>query len=164
MKFMKIGLLVVVCVAAGGVAWYRTAAAVAEGHECGAHAPAVSHGKAQALAKEDAAATPTAKPATAKKEDADVIAQQKTGYPLDTCVVLGNKLGEHGEAVDYIYKGRLVRFCCKGCIATFEKEPAKYLAKIDAARKSKEKEKVGSTDSKPSSETGQKPKAEHSHH
>ena len=164
MKLVKIGLLAVVCVAAGGVAWYRTSAAIAEGHECGAHAGAVSHAKDKALAKGDAAATPTTKPEPANKGDADVIAQQKPRYPLNTCVVLGNKLGEHGEPVDYVYKGRLVRFCCKGCIATFEKEPAKYLAKIDEANKSKEKEKVGSTDSKPSSKAGQAPHTEHSHH
>ncbi len=161
MKFVKTGLLAVVCVAVAGVAWYRIAAALAEGHECGAHTPA-SPAKAEAPDKGDAAATPTAKPEPANKGDADVIAQQKPGYPLDTCVVLGNKLGEHGEAVDYVYKGRLVRFCCKGCIATFEKEPAKYLAKLDEAAKSKKK--AGSTDSKPSSEAGQKPHAEHSHH
>jgi len=65
--------------------------------------------------------------------------QAKAAYPLTTCVVSGDKLvGDMGGPVDYIYqeKGkpdRLVRFCCKDCIKEFEKEPAKYLKKIDEA-------------------------------
>ncbi len=38
-----------------------------------------------------------------------------------------------GEAVNYVYKGRLVRFCCSHCKADFNKDPAKYLAMIDKA-------------------------------
>jgi YHS domain-containing protein len=99
-------------------------------------------------AQEHAAKTEPANP-----KDADVIAQQKPVYPLDTCVVLGNKLGE--EATDYVYKGRLVRFCCKDCIATFEKDPAKYLAKLDEATKAKEKSKTGASTPKSTGEAGQ---------
>lgn len=59
-------------------------------------------------------------------------------YPLDTCVVSGEKLGEMGPPIDYIYKeaGKpdlLVRFCCKMCIPKFKKDPAKYLKLIDEA-------------------------------
>lgn len=59
-------------------------------------------------------------------------------YPLTTCVVAGGKLGSMGKPVTYVYKragqpDRTVMFCCKGCIRKFEKEPAKYLAKLDAA-------------------------------
>lgn len=59
-------------------------------------------------------------------------------YPLDTCVVSGEKLGEMGAPVDYIYKqdgepDRLVRLCCKNCIPKFKKDPAKYLKLIDEA-------------------------------
>ena len=60
-------------------------------------------------------------------------------YPLDTCVVTGAKLGgEMGKAVKYDYKGREIRFCCQGCIKTFEQDPAKYLKKLDDAAKAKE--------------------------
>jgi YHS domain-containing protein len=60
-------------------------------------------------------------------------------YPLKTCVVSGGKLGGMGKPVAYVYKqagqpDRTVMFCCKACIRKFEKEPAKYLAKIDAAQ------------------------------
>ncbi|AKC83063.1 hypothetical protein IMCC26134_10255 [Verrucomicrobia bacterium IMCC26134] len=61
-------------------------------------------------------------------------------YPLTTCVVSGEALegGNMGGPVDYIHKaegklGRLVRFCCSGCVKNFKKDPAKYLAKLDAA-------------------------------
>ena len=71
-----------------------------------------------------------------QKLDDAVIKQQKPAYPLATCVVSGQKLGgSMGKPIDYVYKDRLVRFCCKGCIKTFNKEPAKYLAMIDKAAK-----------------------------
>lgn len=67
------------------------------------------------------------------KIDAAVIEAQKADYPLDTCVVSGEKLGgEMGEPIDYVIGNRLVRFCCKGCVKMFEKNPAKHLAKLDA--------------------------------
>ena len=77
-------------------------------------------------------------------------ASAKTDYPLTTCVVSGDKLGgDMGPPVDYIYqeKGkpdRLVRFCCKDCIADFKKEPAKYLKKLDDAAGAKSPDKTGS--------------------
>ena len=71
------------------------------------------------------------------KVDTALIAAQVKTYPLDTCVVLGGPLDGMGRPVDHLYGTRLVRFCCKGCIEPFRKEPAKYLAKIDAAAKGK---------------------------
>ena len=63
-----------------------------------------------------------------------------TTYPLTTCVVSGDKLedGDMGPPINYVYKqegkpDRLVRFCCKGCIKDFKKDPATYLKKIDDA-------------------------------
>jgi Cu(I)/Ag(I) efflux system membrane fusion protein len=74
------------------------------------------------------------------KLDAAAIAGQKPAYPLTTCVVTGEKLGgDMGEPVDYLFAGRLVRFCCKGCIAGFLKDPWKHLEKIDAALREKGK-------------------------
>ena len=68
-----------------------------------------------------------------KKIDQAVIEKQKPSYPLDTCVVSGKKLD--ASAVDYVYKNRLVRLCCKDCVAVLEKDSGKYLAKIDEAAK-----------------------------
>jgi len=69
------------------------------------------------------------------KVDAALIRTQAETYPLETCVVTGKALDAMGGPVDHLYGTRLVRFCCKGCIKPFRKEPAKYLAKIDAATK-----------------------------
>ncbi len=74
------------------------------------------------------------------KIDAAVVKEQKKLYPLDTCLVSGQKLGSMGEPVDTVYRNRLVRFCCAGCNATFDADPAKYLKKLDAAIVEKQKD------------------------
>ncbi|MCW1913233.1 hypothetical protein OJ996_06605 [Luteolibacter sp. GHJ8] len=51
-------------------------------------------------------------------------------YTASTCIVTGNKLGSMGTPVTKVYDGQQVKFCCKPCVAKFEKNPAKYLAKI----------------------------------
>ena len=69
------------------------------------------------------------------KLDSAIIAKEMPMYPLETCVVSGEKLGgEMGAPVDYIYNNHLVRFCCNACVETFKKDPDKYLKKIDASR------------------------------
>ncbi len=52
-------------------------------------------------------------------------------YPLDFCVVTGDKLP--ASPVIYSHAGREIRFCCSDCIAKFEAQADDYLAKIDAA-------------------------------
>ncbi|MBI1784517.1 hypothetical protein HYR69_05180 [Candidatus Sumerlaeota bacterium] len=69
--------------------------------------------------------------------DEKVIAAQKTTYPLETCVVSGDKLGSMGAPVDYVFAGRLVRLCCKDHVAKFLANPSLYLKKLDEAAKSK---------------------------
>lgn len=54
-------------------------------------------------------------------------------YPVDWCIVSGEKLGSMGDPVIKTYQGQEVKFCCKFCIEEFEKTPALYLAKIDSA-------------------------------
>src|SRR5262245_18386882 len=63
-------------------------------------------------------------------------------YPLKTCLVTDEEINEKGDMKPYsfVHEGREVRLCCKSCLKDFKKEPAKYMAKIDAAEK-KEKEK-----------------------
>ena len=57
-------------------------------------------------------------------------------YPLKTCVVADEKFGgDMGEPYVFVYQGREVKLCCKGCLKDFNKEPAKYLKKMDAAEK-----------------------------
>jgi YHS domain-containing protein len=51
-------------------------------------------------------------------------------YPLETCIVSGGKLGSMGEPVSRVYKGQEVKFCCAGCIPSFESDPDKYMEKL----------------------------------
>jgi hypothetical protein len=91
-------------------------------------------GLAYARARAEAPAT---QPAPSDKQ---IIAQQLPTYPLDTCVVSGEKFGgDMGEAVNVVVNGRLVRLCCPSCKAELAKDPAKYLAKIDKAVIAKQK-------------------------
>jgi YHS domain-containing protein len=71
--------------------------------------------------------------AVIKRADEKIIDAQKPFYAAEVCPVAGEKLGSMGEPVSYVYRNRLVRFCCDMCIQEFEKSPAKYLPKLDEA-------------------------------
>jgi YHS domain-containing protein len=51
-------------------------------------------------------------------------------YPLETCVVSGKKLGSMGDPIVIVHDGQEIKFCCESCQPKFEKDPAKYLAKL----------------------------------
>jgi hypothetical protein len=54
-------------------------------------------------------------------------------YPLKTCVVTDEKLGDMGDAYVFEYEGREIKLCCKGCVKDFKKDPAKYVKKLEKA-------------------------------
>jgi len=54
-------------------------------------------------------------------------------YPLKTCVVTDEKLGEMGDGYVFVHEGREIKLCCKGCLKDFKKNPAKYIKKIELA-------------------------------
>ena len=56
-------------------------------------------------------------------------------YPLDTCVVSGEKLGSMGNPVVFVHEGQEIKLCCKNCRPDFDKDPAKYLAKLGGQAK-----------------------------
>lgn len=62
---------------------------------------------------------------------ADMPANPKP-YPLKTCIVSDNDLDSMGEQASFVYQGQTIKVCCRPCIAKFEKNPAKYLKKIEA--------------------------------
>jgi len=76
-----------------------------------------------------------------KKLDEAVIEKQKPVYPLAVCVVSGEELGSMGEPVDYVYRNRLVRFCCPACVGKFEKNSGEYLKQLDEAEALRKREK-----------------------
>lgn len=62
-------------------------------------------------------------------------------YPLDTCVVTGAKLDSMGGPYIHDHEGTEVRFCCRGCLPRFNREPAKFLQMIEDAREKAEASK-----------------------
>lgn len=49
-------------------------------------------------------------------------------YPLETCLVGGEKLGSMGHPFEFKFEGRQIKFCCKGCLDGFKKDHAKFMA------------------------------------
>lgn len=56
-------------------------------------------------------------------------------YPLQTCVVSGEKLGSMGEPVVFVHEGQEIKLCCKECMKDFKADPAKFTKKIADANK-----------------------------
>ncbi|MDX2081279.1 MAG: hypothetical protein SFU53_10885 [Terrimicrobiaceae bacterium] len=55
-------------------------------------------------------------------------------YPLTTCVVSGEGLDSMGKPVIFTYEGQEVKLCCKQCKKDFDKDPAKFIKKIQEAK------------------------------
>lgn len=70
--------------------------------------------------------------AMGEKLDAAIIESQRLHYPVTTCVIGGGELGDMGDPIEMVHNNRLVRFCCAGCVPSFNKDPATALAKLDA--------------------------------
>jgi hypothetical protein len=72
---------------------------------------------------------------------ADQKSEKAKPYPLKTCVVSDEKLGEMGDAYVFTYQGREIKLCCKSCLKDFKKDPAKYIKKIEEAEAKAKKAK-----------------------
>lgn len=79
-------------------------------------------------------------------------------YPLKTCVVSDRQLGEMGPPHVIQHQGKEVRLCCNSCEGKFNKDPEKYLKKLDQAEN-----KAPATQPSQSSEQPQQ-KGEHAGH
>ena len=66
-------------------------------------------------------------------------AEKAKPYALDKCVVSDEKLGEMGKPYVFKHEGREVQLCCKSCLKDFQKDPAKYIKKIEEAEKKAKK-------------------------
>jgi hypothetical protein len=63
-------------------------------------------------------------------------------YLLKTCVVSDEALGgTMGEPYVFTYKGQEIKMCCKDCRKEFDKNPAKFMKKLEAAQKKHETDK-----------------------
>jgi YHS domain-containing protein len=57
-------------------------------------------------------------------------------YPLAKCIVSGEAFeGSEMTPYQFVYEGQTIKLCCKGCLEDFNKEPAKYLKKLEKAGK-----------------------------
>ena len=59
-----------------------------------------------------------------EKSESQGVTLEKAGAPQTTCPVMGGKID---KSVYTDHQGKRVYFCCKGCIAQFQKDPAKFL-------------------------------------
>jgi YHS domain-containing protein len=57
--------------------------------------------------------------------------QEVKPYKPDTCIVSDEKLGEMGEPFVFTHEGQEIKLCCKSCKKKFDKDPAKYLKKLE---------------------------------
>ena len=118
-RWVTVGLVPVGLVLLAGCSGDRPPASPPESHE--------GHGHAV-----DAAPKGDAPPAKA----AELLQiSPSADYPLKTCVVSGETLGEMGDPLAFEYDGTEVQFCCAGCIKEFRKDPATYLGKVRSAKK-----------------------------
>jgi len=53
-------------------------------------------------------------------------------YPLTKCVVSGEDLGD--KPYVFTHNGQTVKLCCKDCLAKFNAEPDKFMAKLTPAK------------------------------
>lgn len=70
-----------------------------------------------------------------KKIDDLIVKDQLRYYPMTTCVVSHEPLVEDGEdiATQVVYRNRLVRLCCRGCLRELEKDPKRFFDTLDKA-------------------------------
>lgn len=61
--------------------------------------------------------------------------QKLKPYLLKTCLVSDEKLGGMGDPYVHKFQDREIKFCCKGCLKDFNKEPAKFIKKLEKAEK-----------------------------
>jgi hypothetical protein len=55
-------------------------------------------------------------------------------YLLTTCAASGRPIDVKGTPTTKVIEGRELKFCCGGCAAAVEKDPAKWLGKVDKAQ------------------------------
>ena len=60
-------------------------------------------------------------------------------YPLKKCLVSDEDLNSMGKPYVFTHEGREIKMCCKSCLKDFNKEPAKYIKKLEEAEKSAKK-------------------------
>lgn len=76
-----------------------------------------------------------ATPGVALAADAAKAKKADKPYPLETCCVSGEKLDGMGEPFVFSHEGQEIQLCCKSCKKDFDKDAAKFMAKVGEAAK-----------------------------
>ena len=69
--------------------------------------------------------------ACTKQEESASADTATKAYPLDICLVSGEKLGSMGDPVVITHEGQEIKFCCDACIPEFQQDPDKFLQKME---------------------------------
>ena len=80
------------------------------------------------------AAQEPAPKAASKQAEAATPTWSGEPYLLTTCAASGRPIEVKGTPTTKVIAGRELKFCCSGCAAAVEKDPAKWLGKVDAAQ------------------------------
>jgi len=110
------------------------------GHDNGDHSHDGDHSHNGDHSHEDGDAAHESSDAEGKAEeklaDASLEAQRRD-YPIETCLVSGEKLGDMGEIIEHVVEERLIRLCCKACVKDVTKDPTAFVARLDVALEDK---------------------------
>ena len=60
-------------------------------------------------------------------------------YPLDYCLVSGDKIGEMGKPIVIVYHGQQFKFCCSDCLPKFKEDPERYVKNLAEQEKKAQK-------------------------
>jgi len=55
-------------------------------------------------------------------------------YPFDYCLVIELPFKDSKRIYTKVYKGQIVKFCCKSCYIAFDEHPDLFLQKIKQAK------------------------------
>jgi len=58
---------------------------------------------------------------------------QRPTYAMTSCIVCGDGMDPKAEAIESVYLNQYVKFCCRECLAAFNKNPETYTANLTAA-------------------------------
>jgi YHS domain-containing protein len=78
-----------------------------------------------------------AAPLTLSAQDKAKSGEKGKPYPLKKCIVSDEELGSMGDAYTFVHKGQEIKLCCKSCKKDFDKNPDKFLKKLEAPKDKK---------------------------
>jgi len=58
---------------------------------------------------------------------------QRPTYAMTSCIVCGDGMDPKAEAIESVYLNQYVKFCCRECLASFNKNPETYTGNLTAA-------------------------------